>query len=53
VEANRILRASEMSIKKRAGAVDRLAAVLILQSFLQLRSNDSPRKDGGTEEFTD
>jgi len=38
VEANRVLRESEMSIKKRAGAVDRLAAVLILQSFLQLRS---------------
>ncbi|HEX6880522.1 MAG TPA: Holliday junction resolvase RuvX, partial [Terriglobales bacterium] len=32
VEANRVLRESEMSIKKRAGAVDRLAAVLILQS---------------------
>lgn len=37
VEANRVLRDSEMSIKKRAGAVDRLAAVLILQSFLQMR----------------
>lgn len=41
VEANRVLRESEMSIKKRAGAVDRLAAVLILQSFLQLRSGKS------------
>ena len=38
VEANRVLRESEMSIKKRAGAVDRLAAVLILQNFLQMRS---------------
>ncbi len=38
VEANRVLRESEMSIRKRAGAVDRLAAVLILQNFLQLRS---------------
>lgn len=37
VEANRVLRESEMSIKKRAGAVDRLAAVLILQSFLELQ----------------
>ena len=37
VEANRVLRESEMSIKKRAGAVDRLAAVLILQNFLQIR----------------
>jgi len=48
VEANRVLRESEMSIKKRAGAVDRLAAVLILQSFLQMRSNEKDR-----EGFTD
>ncbi|MGE5327236.1 MAG: Holliday junction resolvase RuvX [Deltaproteobacteria bacterium] len=39
VEANRVLRESEMSIKKRAGAVDRLAAVLILQSFLELQQH--------------
>lgn len=39
VEANRVLRESEMSIKKRAGAVDRLAAVLILQSFLELQNH--------------
>jgi putative Holliday junction resolvase len=38
VEANRVLRESAMSIKKRAGAVDRLAAVLILQNFLEIRS---------------
>ncbi len=37
VEANRVLRESEMSIKKRAGAVDRLAAILILQNFLERR----------------
>lgn len=37
VEANRVLRESEMSIRKRAGAVDRLAAVLILQNFLERR----------------
>jgi len=37
VEANRVLRESEMSIQKRAGAVDRLAAVLILQNFLERR----------------
>jgi putative Holliday junction resolvase len=41
VEANRVLRDSEMSIKKRAGAVDRLAAVLILQSFLQMRETST------------
>ncbi|HEY3927539.1 MAG TPA: Holliday junction resolvase RuvX [Candidatus Koribacter sp.] len=38
VEANRVLRESEMSIKKRGEAVDRLSAVLILQAFLQRRS---------------
>lgn len=37
-EANRVLRESELSIQKRAQAVDRMAAVLILQSFLQARS---------------
>lgn len=49
VEANRVLRESEMSIKKRAGAVDRLAAVLILQSFLQLRSmGQAPTEEEGS-----
>jgi putative Holliday junction resolvase len=38
VEANRVLRESEMSIRKRGEAVDRLSAVLILQAFLQHRS---------------
>lgn len=37
-EANRLLREADLSIKKRAHAVDRMAAVLILQSFLQARS---------------
>jgi putative pre-16S rRNA nuclease len=37
-EANRVLREADLSIKKRAQAVDRMAAVLILQSFLQSRS---------------
>lgn len=37
-EASRVLRESEMSIRRRAEVVDRLAAVLILQSFLQARS---------------
>jgi putative Holliday junction resolvase len=36
-EANRILKASEISIRKRAGAVDRLAAVLILQNYMESR----------------
>jgi len=37
-EANRLLREAEVSTHKRAQAVDRMAAVLILQSFLQARS---------------
>jgi len=45
-EANRVLRDSEMSIKRRGEVVDRLAAVLILQSFLAARQGhpaDEPR----------
>lgn len=38
-EANRILREAELSIQKRAAAVDRMAATLILQSFLQARGS--------------
>lgn len=34
-EANRLLREAELSIQKRAQAVDRMAAVLILQSWLE------------------
>jgi putative Holliday junction resolvase len=37
-QANRILRESEISIKKRGEAVDRMAAVLILQSWMEARS---------------
>jgi putative pre-16S rRNA nuclease len=37
-QANRILREADLSIKKRAGAVDRMAAVLILQSWMESRS---------------
>jgi len=37
-QANRILREADLSIKKRAGAVDRMAAVLILQSWMEARS---------------
>lgn len=38
-EANRVLRDSEMSIKRRGEVVDRLAAVLILQGFLDRRAS--------------
>ena len=37
-EANRLLRENEVSLKKRTQAVDRMAAVLILQSFMQSRN---------------
>lgn len=39
VQANRLLREAELSIEKRAASVDRMAAVLILQSFLDSRSH--------------
>jgi putative Holliday junction resolvase len=38
-EANRVLRDSEMSIKRRSEVVDRLAAVLILQSWMEAQAN--------------
>ncbi len=37
VEANRVLRQADLSIEKRGKAVDQLAAVLILQSFMESR----------------
>jgi putative Holliday junction resolvase len=44
-QANRILKESEISIRKRAGAVDRLAAVLILQNFMENRLSTSARRE--------
>ena len=41
VEANRVLRESEMSIRRRAEVVDQLAAVLILQAFLEFRRSQA------------
>ena len=38
-EANRLLRENEVSLKRRVQAVDRMAAVLILQSFMQSREH--------------
>lgn len=43
-EANRLLREAELSIEKRAQAVDRMAATLILQSWMQSRSVRSLEK---------
>jgi len=42
VEAGRVLRSSGISIEKRAKAVDRLAAVLLLESFLDAERNVNP-----------
>jgi putative holliday junction resolvase len=36
-EANRLLRETDLSIKKRGQAVDRMAAILILQSWMEAR----------------
>jgi putative Holliday junction resolvase len=36
-QANRVLREAELSIKKRGAAVDRMAAVLILQNWMEAR----------------
>ena len=38
-QANRLLRDAELSIKKRGQAVDRMAAVLILQSWMEARDS--------------
>jgi putative Holliday junction resolvase len=37
-EANRLLRETDLSIEKRAKAVDRMAAVLILQGWMENRA---------------
>ena len=37
-EANRLLRETDMSIEKRGQAVDRMAAILILQGWMESRS---------------
>jgi putative holliday junction resolvase len=38
-QANRVLRETELSIKKRGQAVDRMAAMLILQNWLEARDS--------------
>jgi putative holliday junction resolvase len=39
-EANRLLRETEMSIKRRGEVVDRMAAVLILQSWMEAKAGE-------------
>ena len=38
-QANRVLRETELSIKKRGAAVDRMAAMLILQNWMEARDS--------------
>ena len=46
VEANRALRETGLSLAKRQRAVDRVAATLLLQSFLDFLSNERSRNAG-------
>jgi putative Holliday junction resolvase len=46
VEANRALRATGLSLGKRRQAVDRVAATLLLQSYLDFLSNERSRNAG-------
>jgi len=41
-QANRLLRETEMSIKRRSEVVDQMAAVLILQSWMEARGSQPP-----------
>jgi putative holliday junction resolvase len=45
-EANRLLRETELSIEKRGKAVDRMAAVLILQGWMEQQSVEQGRISG-------
>ncbi|HEX9121351.1 MAG TPA: Holliday junction resolvase RuvX [Terriglobales bacterium] len=49
VQANRLLREAELSIAKRAAAVDRMAAVLILQSYLDAHARKTAEQTGGSD----
>ena len=49
VEANRTLRDAGLSIGKRQRAVDRVAAVLLLQSYLDYLENERSRGSGRQE----
>ncbi len=44
VQATRLLKEAEVSIEKRTAAVDRMAAVLILQSFMDARQAEQARE---------
>lgn len=46
-QANRLLKEAELSIEKRAAAVDRMAAMLILQSFMEARAAQRANENAG------
>jgi putative Holliday junction resolvase len=48
-EANRLLRETELSIEKRGKAVDRMAAVLILQGWMESRASSFRLPASGSE----
>lgn len=50
VEANRMLRESGMGIQKRQRAADRVAAVLLLQNYLDYRANENARRHASGED---
>ena len=43
-EANRLLRETDLSIEKRGQAVDRMAAILILQGWMERRTKTEARR---------
>jgi putative Holliday junction resolvase len=49
VVANHMLREAGLSVGKRQRAVDRVAAVLLLQSYLDFLENERNRGSGTTE----
>jgi putative Holliday junction resolvase len=49
-EANRMLRASGLGIEKRRRAVDRVAATLLLESYLDYRANERERSQASGAE---
>ena len=49
-QANRLLRETEMSIKRRGQVVDQMAAVLILQSFMDSRVSGNNQGHGESTE---
>ena len=48
-EANRLLRETDMSIQRRGQVVDRMAAVLILQSWMECRRQGTGDRSRGTD----